>query len=548
MTSPSGPAGRTAADGAMEQGSAMEQASPPLAADGAELARTAPVSASSDPAVEAGQRRYERGPLWAVVLPPVAALVAFLWGVTTPSFWRDEAATISAVQRPYPDLLSMLGHVDAVHGLYYSIMWPLVHLFGPTEFVLRLPSVLAGAVTAAVLAAVGRRLISPWAGLAAGLGYVLLPVTSRYAQEGRPYGMVIMLATISTYLLVRLVQAAPEDKRRWLIRYGVGLTVLGIMNIFGLLMIPAHAITLAVHYRRRLRDPQVRRLALGWLLTAVVAVAVASPILVFAWKEQAQIAWLAVNTSSSGPMTVVTLPGSVLVSAAAVVVVAIALVLSLDATRDRRRAAWPAMLAEVSLPWLIGPPAILFAASVVKPVYTSRYILMCIPALALIIGAAVAALGKYIGPIAAVIILLAGISTQTVVRMPYGHYDNIRALDHIVAARQRPGDVVLYANPNAETFGAAYSYGLGTLPNIELKRGKIPSGTLAGTSVSLPVLRSRLRQVSRVWLVEINKYVAQPQILGLNGLPEGYAVRGLPLRLVHVWHERGDWLLLYQRV
>jgi mannosyltransferase len=540
MTSPSGPAGRTAADGA------MEQASQPLGADATDAARATPVSAGSHPAAEAGQRRYDRGPLWALALPPVAALAAFLWGVTTPSFWRDEAATISAVQRPYPDLLSMLGHVDAVHGLYYSIMWPLVHLFGPTEFVLRLPSVLAGAVTAAVLAAIGRRLISPWAGLGAGLGYVLLPVTSRYAQEGRPYGMVMMLATISTYLLVRLVQAAPEDKRRWLFRYGVGLTLLGIMNIFGLLMIPAHAITLALHYRRSLRDPQVRRLGLGWLTAAIIAVVVVSPILAFAWKEQAQIAWLAVNTSSSGPMTVVTLPGSILVSGAAVVVVAIALVVSLDATRERRRAAWPAALAEVSLPWLIGPPAILFAASVVKPVYTSRYILMCIPALALIIGAAAAALGKYIGPLAAAIILLAGMSTQMVVRMPYGHYDNIRALDHIVAARQRPGDVVLYTNPNAETFGMAYSYGLGTLPNIELKRGRIPSGTLAGTPVSLPVLRSRLRQVSRVWLVEINRYVAQPQMLGLSGLPEGYAVRGLPLKLVHVWHERGDWLLLYQ--
>src|SRR5260221_9536200 len=71
-----------------------------------------------------------------------------------------------------------------------------------------------------------------------------------------------------------------------------------------------------------------------------------------------------------------------------IAVIVVALVLSTEAGPDRRRAAWPVRLAEISLPWLIVPPLVLLVASTVQPVYTSRYILICIPALALIGGAA----------------------------------------------------------------------------------------------------------------------------------------------------------------
>ena len=42
----------------------------------------------------------------------------------------------------------------------------------------------------------------------------------------------------------------------------------------------------------------------------------------------------------------------------------------------------------MALPWLLLPPAILLTASVIHPVYNFRYIICCIPAAALLIGAA----------------------------------------------------------------------------------------------------------------------------------------------------------------
>jgi mannosyltransferase len=538
MTSPGGPSavGQTAAGDAVATVADGTEAS----ADGGVRAMT-----SGPDVAAAGPKTYDRGPIWALLLPPLLALALSLWNITTPSYWRDEAATIAAVKRPFGDLLSMLGNVDAVHAAYYIMMWPLAHLFGTGEFIMRLPSALAAAVTAAFVAAIGRRLISPWVGLAAGLLFAVLPVATRYGQEARSYAMVVGVATIASYLLMRVVDAEPAVRRRWLIGYGASLAALGILNIFGLLLIPAHAITLALYFRRQQGIQDARKLATGWLIAAVAGVICSSPLLVLGWEQRGQVAWIANNQSSSGLNTLVTLSGSALVTVVIAGVIAIALIVSSEAA-GARRGAWRWQLTELSLPWMLVPPALLIGASVISPIYTSRYVLMCIPAVALLGGMALVALGRIAGPVALALVLLAGLTTQVTQRQPYGHYDNVRALDQVVAAHARPGDYVLYTNPNAESFAAAYPDGLGKLPNIAVKQAANPSGTLAGSSVGLSTLRSRLAHAQRVWVVEINHCLSEPQLLSLSGVKQGAVLSGLSLRFVKIWHERGDWLLLYQ--
>jgi mannosyltransferase len=90
-------------------------------------------------AADGGSDGYSGGPVWTWLVPPLVMLAVGLWDVTGPSYWRDEAATLTAVQRSFPDLLRMLRNVDAVHGAYYIVIWPLVHAFGSGEVVTRLP-------------------------------------------------------------------------------------------------------------------------------------------------------------------------------------------------------------------------------------------------------------------------------------------------------------------------------------------------------------------------------------------------------------------------
>jgi mannosyltransferase len=537
----------TAAADAGSEGGARGDAARTAGTTTVEAPARTPDRAEQDQATD--QPRYQAGPIWARWLPPAVAFIVSLWGITAPSFWRDEAATIAAVRRPLGDLIRMLGNVDAVHGAYYLMMWPIEHALGSGALVLRLPSAVAVAVGAAAVAATGRRLVSPWAGLSAGLIYAVLPAVSRFGQEARSYAMVMAVAAISSYLLVRILGAELPRRRRWIIGYGLSIAGLGILNIFGLLLVAAHAVTIALYGRRRFRDPAFRGLAVAWVIAVAAGVVVASPMLVLGWMQRGQIAWLSVNTSSSGLNTVFSLSGSYMVTTAILAVIVVALVLGTETSRQKRRANWPRRLAEVSLPWLIVPPLVLLAASTVQPVYTLRYILICIPALALIAGAAVASYGRIAAAIALLVVLIAGAPTQAGQRAQSGHYDDILALDRIVAQQAKPGDYVLYTNPNSESFGAAYSFGLGKLRNIALKQGPIASGTLAGTNVPLAQLRSRLSHAKRVWVVEINHFQIDPQILGLNGLPLSVApvMDGLPLEFINFWQERGDYLILFTR-
>ena len=242
----------------------------------------------SPESADGGSDGYTGGPVWMWLLPSAVMLAAGLWNIKGASYWRDEGATLTAVHRSFPQLLRMLRNVDAVHGAYYVIMWPLVHAFGTSEVVTRLPSVVAMAVAAAAIAAIGRRLVSPGAGLAAGLVFAILPQVSRYAQDARSYAMVAAFGTAATYLLVRAIGTAGR-RRGWLTGYAVCMGVMGLLNIFGVLLIAAHAVTVGLaclrqdDRRGRLaalrggRPAAPRSLALGWLAAAAGAVILASP-------------------------------------------------------------------------------------------------------------------------------------------------------------------------------------------------------------------------------------------------------------------------------
>src|SRR5450755_1785501 len=191
-------------------------------------------------------RPHQPGPLWMRVLPPVVTLAVMLVGITVPSYWRDEAATLAAVKRPFGDMIQLLGNVDAVRGAYYVVSWVIARVFGTGEFALRLPSAIAMAVAAGFVAALGRRLVSPRAGLAAGVLFAVVPDISLYGQDARSYAMVTTMATIAGYVLGRALGTGHGYQRRWWISYAISVALLGILNIFGLLLVAAHGVTIGL--------------------------------------------------------------------------------------------------------------------------------------------------------------------------------------------------------------------------------------------------------------------------------------------------------------
>jgi mannosyltransferase len=465
---------------------------------------------------------------WPPVCVALATLAVTLWKIQGPSFWRDEGATQSATQRSFADLIAMLGHVDVVHGMYYVLMWFEVQLAGHSELALRLPSALAMTAAAALITMTGRRLVSCRAGLAAGLTFAALPAVSWFAQDARPFAMETAAGAAASYFLVRL--AEDGGRRRWAAWYAASLVALGLANVFGLLLIPAHAATLAAWRGRRLRSDLARR----WLPAVIIACVALLPLLVAAWAQRSQVGWLR-PPGAAAALATGRLVGSAGLLLAVLVLTGIGLAHSV--LGHRLGTGWPARLPALGLPWLAGPPMILFVISQFQPAYTFRYIVFCVPAGALLIGTGLAAAGRVITASGLALIVLLALPAQLGERGPAGHADNIRHLDQIVAQYERPGDAVLYPQgAGSRSFAAAYPFGLARLRDVTLGESAAWSDTIAGTDAPAQVVRSRLTGVRRVWVIESN--VSAP------GRPT--ELQGLPFRLARDWQVSVSWLSLYE--
>ncbi len=523
-----------------------------------------------------GTRAPSRAPLWhlpdwTLIAPPAVTLAVMLWSVSTPSYWADEADTVSAVSRSLPQLARLLGHVDAVHGLYYLLLWPLAKVAGTGEFATRLPSVAAMTAAALGVAAIGRRLRSRRAGLCAGLVFAALPMVTMQGHNARPYAIATAAAVLASQQAIR---AADNPRPRRLAAYGLSLVLLGYLELFALLLVPAHAISLTAFRRQgnhARHDPPGPRwgpsqmlrscLARRWLATIAAVGAAVAPVIFWGWRQRGQIGWISKpGWADAGHLASSLAAGS----APSVIVIMLLAVLGgrrgdsparagpparAGARQARTRQLAPARgtglgrglrahsagqaLTWLAAPWLVLPPLALLAASEIKPVYSFRYITFCLPAAALLAGAGLAALGPALRAAATALIVALVLPAQLAMRGPR---TALPAAAQVLAAHQRPGDAIIYPGSGIPPWYLAYPQAYRHLRNIGLAQTGAAAGRLYGTSVPLPVLIRRERGIRRIWAVEIGPDWR-------NVAP--YIAPGF--RLVREWRPEDGSIRLYQR-
>lgn len=482
-----------------------------------------PAAAPSRP-LRRGARRQDwrrRLPgLACVLVPGITALLVTGYQAGSVSLWRDEAYAIEAARRSPGQIFVLLRHTDAVNSAYYFFLHPFIAVGGASATTVRLPSVLAMAVAAAVTAAAGRRLAQLAAlpgpaltGGIAGLFFAAAPMVTRYGQEARSYALVTMMAAIASYLLVR---ALTDPRWRWWAAYGGAVALAGLFNLFSLLLVAAHGLTLLIVRARRgatapAGAPAVSVRPLRWLAAVAVAGTVLSPLLVLGYLQRRQISWLGTPGMRAALDLAASFAGSKLL-----VLPAGLLALGGVAAGLAGRPRVQVPLAAVALPWLAVPPLILLAVSQISPVYDGRYVVCCLPALALLCAAGLSwltrlttqtALGASRGaawlPALAIGVVLAAalVRPQEQVRAASSRPDNLRAASAIVAAQARPGDAVLYLPPNTRVMSLGYPAPFRKLRDIALARSPVAAGNLIGTSVRPAVLRQRFAGVSRLWVI-----------------------------------------------
>jgi len=197
------------------------------------------------------------------------------------SMWVDEAYTITVATRSLTDLVRMIANIDIVHSLYNLILHPWLAVFGISELSVRMPSVIMTGVATAGVMVLTRRLSTPSAALAAGLVFAVLPRVTWMGIEGRSYAMTAAVAVWLTVLFVSLLRRPTWGNH---LGYAV-LAAFGCsLNIFLVLLLGAHGVTLLLE--RRLR---FRRVFWTWLGAAVVGLAGGLPVLFTAISQSAQI-------------------------------------------------------------------------------------------------------------------------------------------------------------------------------------------------------------------------------------------------------------------
>ena len=174
---------------------------------------------------------------WAIAV--LAAVISGAWACR-PSLWFDEGATISAsASRTLPELWKLLGHIDAVHGLYYLLMHGWFAIFPPTEFWSRVPSALAiGAAAAGVTVFTKQFVPGRATAVCAGVVFAILPRTTWAGIEARSYAFA---AAAAIWLTVLLVTAVRRNRPRLWVCYALALMLSILLNLNLVLLVLVYA-------------------------------------------------------------------------------------------------------------------------------------------------------------------------------------------------------------------------------------------------------------------------------------------------------------------
>ncbi|MDH6235982.1 hypothetical protein [Cryobacterium sp. CG_9.6] len=473
----------------------------------------------------------------AAVVGAIALLlsVMFSW---VPSIWFDEAATITSTARSWPDLARMLGSVDLVHGLYYAGMHLWFDLVPYSPFTLRLPSALAIGAAAALTVWLASSLASRRTAILAGLAFSVLPRVTWAGAEGRSFALGTMLAVLLTLVFLaawRRNGAARTVQVRWWVLYGTLAVASTGVFLYLALLVGAHGVTAAwtwLAQRRSGGTERRRRTAtaglLGWLGASAASALLLMPFALTVSSQSKQVSWIPPIAAQTIPDVVVwqwfALNPLFAVAGWALMLAGVALLVrSGRHNRGRGTGSTPSLLA-ITVPWIVVPTVGLIVASLVlSPLYSPRYLTFSAPAVALLMGVALAALRRTGLQVAAMAALVALAAPQYVAqRMPEAKQNSSWSEVSTLVATERAAHplsgAIIYGpvrqHPAATTRIIALSYpdAFAGLVDVKLKTAAAEAGTLWETQSPLAEVTDRIADKDEVWLVTSDRQDWRPSI------------------------------------
>lgn len=413
--------------------------------------------------------------------------------------WNNEYATWHAVTLSTGDFEQLLRRTDLVHVAYYLFMRGWVTAVGDSPFQLRLPSVVAISLCAAVVTLIGRRLFGTPAGVTGGLMFAAVPAISRYGQETRSYACVTCAAALATLMLLRAIE---RPTRARLASYGTSLALAGLLHFVSLTLLPAHFLAWLATTRGAVDRRWRVAFAGGYGLLAVLWLpALAS-------RQSASISWIKADSASikSFPADMF-LSGPVALALGVLATFGLAYLLFVPSVRNRP-------VALTLFAWAVLPPVFVLATFPLLHLFLPRYVLFVLPAWALL--AAVGAyqsgrliwrpLGLATSAVAIAAVVWVGKPAQALIReSPVDGQPDYRAAVETIRQQYHPGDGVVYNDVFGRLSDLAreafdYEMRTGARPrDVFLDKTAAQRASFAASECADP--KACLKDEPRIWLV-----------------------------------------------
>lgn len=412
------------------------------------------------------------------------------------SFWVDEAASVAFARVGWQAFVDFFMRYEANMALYYALLHLWLSL-GDSEVTIRALSVIPAVATIPVMYALGARLFAPRVGLLGALILALNAFHVNHAQEARSYPLLLFFVTLASLMFVKAIEH--PSRRNW-IGYTLAIVLAVYSHLFGALVLIGHWASLGFRLRRIPWRPLIwSTLAIGLLLLPIGLTLLTRGAYQLGWytREPGALSIVRVLYILAGG--VFTLPAYGLASLLAVV----------DAVKTWRaswnsRQAWSYGFVHA---WLVGPIAVTFAFSFITPLFISRYLIVVLPALVLLVVAGILQIrpARALGAALIVLVALSAASLRTYYAKP--EVENWRGATRYVQAEARSGDAIMFY---AAHIRPAYEYYRDRLrdtpgvPTVVFPADRAGWGVLEAGFERAP-LRDLLEETAsrypRVWLV-----------------------------------------------
>lgn len=432
--------------------------------------------------------------LWLIVGLAIVLRLLFLG---RDSLWIDEAASVAKARLPWPAFPAFVMHYDPNMPLYYGLLHLWLNL-GDSEFAIRLLSVIPAVITIPVLYRLGARLFDARIGLLAALFLALNAFHLNHSQEARTYSLLVLLVTLSSFCFVRAVE---EPSRRNWFWYVVTSALAVYSHLFGALVPVAHGVALLF---RRPRD-------VPWAPAVVSALAVGLLVfplgLALLTRDVWELGWYDLE-----PGLLSLVRRFYVLAGGALPLLAYGMAALLATTSAVRTwiGGWATSRAwrlGVVYAWLVVPVVLAFGVSFYSPVFISRYLIVTLPALALVAAIGVSRLPSRRSLAAAVVVFVAAAGHSVAAYYTEPALENWRDATRSVLSRAGNGDAVIiyvaHGRPAFEYYRDGMT-GTGAGPTVVFPPDQPGFGMMEVWSERKPdpaLLGKVARRYRRVWLV-----------------------------------------------